>query len=127
MHAWRDRVGAAVVLGGLLLMGATLCDALTLSGRVDQKSLVTSGVVSSVTPTLLKLRFENRTSGTNLSLCSGTEQEFSEGSCPMQFSSSGGAGSAFLTLVSTAELGGKKIWVKNNGPVRPAIFTLTVE
>ena len=124
---FRSRLRTAVVVGGVALLWPGLCGALTLSGVVRDTYLVTGMAITEKTPAVLKLKFENKTSGTNLSLCAGTPEEFKAGGCPLALSDSGGPGFEFLTVTDTLQLAGRHIWVKNNGPVKPASFALTVE
>ncbi len=99
----------------------------TITDTVGDKFLVTGRLISATTPAVLKLKFENNTAGTNLSLCLGTAADFVAGTCPTELSSSGGPGFQFLTIVDTPQLSGNHIYVINNGPVTPATFSVTVE
>ncbi len=99
----------------------------TIVDTVGDKFLVTGMSISATTPVVLKLKFENNTAGTNLSLCAGTAKDFLHGICATQLSSSGGPGFQFLTIVDTPQLSGLDVYVINNGPATPATFTLTIE
>ena len=99
----------------------------TITDTVGDKFLVTGLVISAKTPGLFKLKFENNTAGTNLSLCSGTVEDFLAGICALQLSGSGGPGFQFLTIVDTPQLSGTHIYVINNNPSILATFTLTIE
>src|SRR5215471_16137386 len=87
--------------------------ATTITGTVgiSGKYLVTGAPVSASTG-LLKLSFENHTSGTNLELCAGTAADFSSGTCAMVLSDSGGPGFVFLTILDAAQLSGKVVFVR---------------
>jgi hypothetical protein len=67
----------------------------TLTGTVgaDGKYLVTGMPVNTNTHTVLKLAFENNTAGTNLSLCAGTDADFTAGTAGTRLSDSRGPGS----------------------------------
>jgi hypothetical protein len=91
------------------------------------KYLVTGMPVTGTTPAVFKLTFENLTSGTNLSLCAGTDADFQSGTCAMQLNGSGGPGFKFLTIVDMSTLSGKIIFVKRNVGTLASRFNLTVE
>src|SRR5438128_991612 len=97
----------------LTLAAALFCvfsataEPLTITGSVDYKYLISSMATSTTTSTLLKIAFENNTSGTNLSLCAGTLSDFAAATCPMRISTSGAPGFRFLALLDAAQLNGK--------------------
>jgi len=101
--------------------------ALTITDGLNDKFLVTSIPISTKVNTTLKLSFENKTSGTNLSLCAGSAVDFNAKKCATSISGSGGPGFMFLTIVDTKTLAGKHLYVINNGPAKSANFSLTVE
>lgn len=111
----------------LLTASAGSARAITITGSVNQKFIVTGMAVASQTPAVLKLSFENNTSGTNLSLCAGTIADFNAGKCAMLLSSSGGPGFQFLTIVDTPQLNGKVIYVLRAVGNVTSKFTLVVE
>lgn len=116
-----------VLAAGLFGLSAASARALTLTGSVDYKYLVSSTPVNTTTPTLLKIMFENNTSGTNLSLCAGSSADFNSGTCPYRLSSSGGPGFQFLALVDATVLNGKYLYVVRSVGIVVSKFTLTIE
>jgi len=76
---------------------------------------------------VLKLSFENQTSGTNLELCAGTAADFAAGTCSTRLSDSGGPGFVFLTITDTSQLAGKIIFVLRALGISSFEFALTVE
>jgi hypothetical protein len=94
----------------------------TITDTVRESFLVTGMAITAKTPGLFKLKFENNTGGTNLSLCAGTPFDFEAGTCPLQLSGSGGPGFQFLTIADTAQLSGLHIYVINNNPSIVATF-----
>jgi hypothetical protein len=91
------------------------------------KYLVTGAPVAGAAVAVLKLSFENKTSGTNLELCAGTAADFAAGTCSIRLSDSGGPGFVFLTITDTAQLSGKVIFVLRVVGITASTFTLTVE
>lgn len=75
---------------------------------------------------VLKLTFENNTAGTNLSLCAGTDANFSAGTAGIVLSGSGGPGFIFLTIVDTHKLAGQIIYVLRQVGSAVSEFTLPV-
>jgi hypothetical protein len=86
---------------------------LTITGTVGPtgKYLVTGMPVDATTATLLKLTFENLTSGTNLELCAGSVANFNAGTFALRLSDSGGPGFVFLTILDAQKLNGMVIYV----------------
>ena len=70
---------------------------ITITGTVGSsgKYLVSGAPVSTTANAVLKLAFENNTSGTNLGLFAGTAANFESGSGGTQLSDSGGPGFQF--------------------------------
>ena len=101
--------------------------ALTITDGLNDKFLVTGSPIASKVNTTLKLSFENKTVGTNLSLCAGSDVDFSAKKCTTVLSGSGGPGFIFLTITDTQTLAGKHLYVINNGPAKSANFSLVVE
>jgi hypothetical protein len=91
------------------------------------KYLVTGMAVTSTTPAVFKLAFENLTAGTNLVLCAGTLADFDSGVCAIRLVGSGGPGFKFLTIVDMSILSGKILFVQRAVGTLPSKFTLTVE
>ena len=112
-----------------LLFAALLrpAHALTITDGLSDKFLVTSIPIATKVNATLKLSFENKTSGTNLSLCAGSDVDFNAKKCTTILSSSGGPGFIFLTITDTQTLAGKHVYVINNGPAKSANFSLVVE
>ena len=117
----------------LTLAAALFCavsakaEPLTITGSVDYKYLISSMATSTTSSTLLKIAFENNTSGSNLSLCAGTLNDFAAGTCPMRISNSGGPGFRFLTLLDAAHLNGKYLYVVRSVGFIVSKFTLIIE
>jgi len=91
------------------------------------KYLVTGIPVDTETHTVLKMVFENRTSGTNLGLFAGTDANFTSGSGGLQLSDSGGPGFQFLTIIDTQKLSGKIIFVRREVGSANSEFALTID
>jgi hypothetical protein len=108
-------------------MTATHAHALTVTDTVQDNFLVTGIVISTAVNVALKMAFENKTAGTNLSLCAGSPADFQAQKCTIILSNSGEPGFQFLTIIDTKKLSGKDIYVINNSPTKPATFSLTVE
>ena len=100
---------------------------LTITGVADPKFLISGTPVSSSAHAVLKMIFENRTPGTNVSLCAGTLDDFVQGRCSMQLSGSGGPGFQFLTIIDANELSGKVLYAIRAVGTAPAQFVLTIE
>ena len=91
------------------------------------KYLVTGIPVDTKAHTVLKLTFENNTAGTNLSLCAGTDADFTAGTAGISLSESGGPGFQFLTIIDTHKLAGKIIYVLRQVGTAISQFTLNVD
>jgi hypothetical protein len=76
---------------------------------------------------VLKITFENNTSGTNLELDAGTLAEFNAGTSSMILNGSGGPGFKFLTIIDTNKLNGKVIYVRRAVGTANSQFTLNIE
>ena len=102
---------------------------ITITGTVGSsgKYLVTGMPVDTEAHAVLRIAFENNTSGTNLALFAGTDAEFASGSGGTQLSDSGGPGFQFLTIIDTHKLAGKIIFVRREVGSADSQFTLTVE
>jgi uncharacterized membrane protein YgdD (TMEM256/DUF423 family) len=117
---------------GLGLFGVSAGNALastTITGTVEAsgKYLVTGAPVTTTAVTVLKLSFENKTSGTNLELCAGTATDFAAGTCSVRLSDSGGPGFVFLTITDTSQLSGKIIFVQRAVGNTASTFALTID
>ena len=102
---------------------------ITITGTVGSsgKYLVTGMPVNTKTHTVLKIAFENKTSGTNLGLFAGTDANFSAGTGGLQLSDSGGPGFQFLTIIDTHKLSGKIIYVLREVGSADSQFSLNIE
>jgi len=102
---------------------------ITVTGIVGSsgKYLVTGIPVDTETHTVLKMVFENRTSGTNLGLFAGTDANFTSGSGGLQLSDSGGPGFQFLTIIDAQKLSGKIIFVRREVGSANSEFALTID
>lgn len=83
--------------------------------------------MNSTVNAVLKISFENKTSGSNLALCAGTAAQFSANTCGTQLSDSGGPGFMFLTIVDTSAISGKVIYVLREVGTIASTFQLTIE
>jgi len=122
-------LGLLVGFGVLTVSTGNALASTTITGTVGAsgKYLVTGTPVTATTSTVLKLSFENKTSGTNLELCAGTPADFASGTCSIRLSDSGGPGFVFLTITDTSQLSGKIIFVLRAVGFAPSTFALTVE
>jgi hypothetical protein len=102
---------------------------ITITGTVGSsgKYLVTGIPIDTQTHAVLKMVFENRTSGTNLGLFAGTDADFTSGSGGLELSDSGGPGFQFLTIIDTNKLSGKIIFVRREVATADSQFALTVD
>jgi hypothetical protein len=102
---------------------------ITITGTVGSsgKYLVTGIPVATQTHSVLKMVFENRTSGTNLGLFAGTDSDFTSGTGGLELSDSGGPGFQFLTIVDTNKLAGKIIFVRREVGSADSLFALTID
>jgi hypothetical protein len=102
---------------------------ITITGTVESsgKYLVTGIPVNATTPAVLKMSFENNTSGTNLSLVAGTTAEFTSGTGGTLLSDSGGPGFIFLTVIEAQKLNGHVIFVRRSVGTADSKFTLVVD
>ena len=102
---------------------------ITITGTVGTsgKYLVTGAPVTTTAHTVLKIAFENNTSGTNLALVAGTLAQFASGTGGTQLSDSGGPGFQFLSIVDTQSLAGQVLFVRRLVGSANAQFVLTVE
>jgi hypothetical protein len=127
---FRATLGLLIVGFGILSVstGNALAST-TITGIVGDsgKYLVTGAPVTATTATVLKLSFENKTSGTNLELCAGTAADFAAGTCSIRLSDSGGPGFVFLTITDTSQLSGKIIFVQRAVGSTASEFVLTVD
>jgi hypothetical protein len=102
---------------------------ITITGTVgpNGKYLVTSIPIKTKVDAVLKISFENNTSGTNLALFAGTNAEFASGTGGTQISDSGGPGFRFLTIIDTARLSGLELFVRRAVGSAASDFTLVVD
>src|SRR6516162_8190528 len=102
---------------------------LTITGTVWRSgtNLSRRVPVDTTANAVLKMAFENNTSGTNLALFAGTTANFESGSGGTQLSDSGGPGFRFLTIIDTQQLSGKIIFVRREVGSTNSQFTLTVD
>jgi hypothetical protein len=101
----------------------------TITGTVGSagKYLLTGAAVNVTANAVLKITFETTTGGVNLALCAGSGSDFVAGSCPIRLNDSGGPGFTFLTIVDSASLNGKLIYVIREVGINAASFKLTIE
>lgn len=122
----RLRSGFAV-LAVLVGVAGDAQASVTIRGVAHPKYLISSVPTMSGSDVVLKMVFENKTPGTNVSLCAGTMEDFAEGKCAMHLSGSGGPGFQFLTLIDAKELYGKVLYAIRAVGTAPAQFVLTIE
>jgi hypothetical protein len=117
------------LLGFLLLATPRVQAAVTITGTVGSSGayLVSGSPVNYGTHAVLKITFEDQTSGTNLALCAGTAADFTAQKCTIRLSDSGGPGFNFLTIVDAATLNGMAVYVLRDVGSANAKFTLSVE
>lgn len=102
--------------------------ALTISGTTGAKALVSaSPAIVPTATTVLRISFEDKTPGTNLSFCAGTTADFTAGKCPMLLGASGGPGFQSLAVVEASQLNGKALYIIRNVGAVNAQFTLIIE
>jgi hypothetical protein len=99
----------------------------TIRGVAHPKYLISSVPTMSAGDAVLKMVFENKTPGTNVSLCAGTMEDFADGRCAMHLSGSGGPGFQFLTIIDAKELYGKVLYAMRAVGTAPAQFVLIIE
>ncbi len=119
-----------MVLAAFIIFGTMIESshaAVTITGTAGPKYLVTSIPVVTKEDTVFKISFENKTSGTNLSLCAGTVADFQAGKCAIPLSSSGGPGFEFLTIIEGKIIQGKHIYVIRSAGTANSKFVLTIE
>ncbi len=102
---------------------------LIITGTVgaNGKYLVSGIPVQTTSNAVLKIVFENNTSGTNLMLSAGSMGDFDQNAVGMMLASSGGPGNQFLTIVDAAKLAGKVLYVRRAVGIVPAKFKITIE
>lgn len=91
------------------------------------KYLVSSIPVETTVDAVLKITFENNTSGTNLELAAGSLADFESGTAGIHLSSSGGPGYQFLAIIDTKKLSGKQLYVLRKVGTATSKFTITIE
>jgi len=100
-----------------------------ITGTVGAKGkyLVSGMPVETTANAVLKITFENNTSGTNLELAAGSLKDFESGKAGISLSSSGGPGYQFLTIIDTNKLSGKHIYVLRKVGTAASKFTINIE
>ena len=91
------------------------------------KYIVSGSPIETTTNTILKITFENNTSGTNLELVAGTLDEFNTGAGGMKLIGSGGPGFQFLAIVDAQKLLGKYLYVRRKVGTASSKFTIIIE
>ncbi len=102
---------------------------ITITGTVGAsgKYLVTGMPIQASVNTLLKITFENNTSGTNLELYAGSDADFNSGSGGIRLNGSGGPGYRFLTIIDSTKLSGKILFVRRGVGTAASKFTINIE
>jgi hypothetical protein len=100
-----------------------------ITGTVGEKGkyLVSGMPVETTANAVLKITFENNTSGTNLELAAGSLADFESGNAGIRLSSSGGPGYQFLTIIDTDKLSGKHLYVLRKVGTAASKFTINIE
>jgi len=109
------------------LVGASKAEALSISGTVGQKYLLTGSAVNVSANAVLKISFETTSPGDNLALCAGSVADFAAGRCATPLNDSGGPGFRFLTIVDAASLNGKHLYILREAGSTPTSFFFTIE
>jgi hypothetical protein len=120
-------VSVFVVLAVLIGVVDDAQASVTIRGVAHPKYLISSVPTMAAGDAVLKMVFENKTPGTNVSLCAGTMEDFAEGKCAMHLSGSGGPGFQFLTIIDAKELYGKVLYAMRVVGTAPAQFVLIIE
>jgi hypothetical protein len=120
-------LSVSVVLAVLVGMVDDAQASVTIRGVAHPKYLISSVPAMSSGDAVLKIVFENKTPGTNVSLCAGTMEDFADGKCAMHLSGSGGPGFQFLTIIDAKELHGKVLYAMRAVGTAPAQFVVTIE
>jgi hypothetical protein len=121
------RSAVFIVLAVLVGVVAPAQASVSIRGVAHPKYLISSVPAMSASDAVLKMVFENKTPGTNVSLCAGTMEDFADGKCAMHLSGSGGPGFQFLTIIDARELYGKVLYAIRAVGTAPAQFVLTIE
>src|SRR5215471_95426 len=123
----RKFFATTVCAAALIFAGAGNAHALTITGTVGVKYLLTGSAVNVTTNTVFKMSFETLTAGENLALCAGSVADFAAGRCATQLNDSGGPGFKFLTIVDAASLNGKHLYILREAGSTPTSFFFTIE
>jgi hypothetical protein len=115
------------------IVGATIGNAgaaVVITGTVGStgKYLVSGAPISvKKEEGIIKVTFETKTAGFNLSLCLGTIADFNSNTCASDLVGSGGPGFVFLSIIDIEELNGKVLFVRRNVGSGNATFAITME
>jgi len=120
------RTTLAAVCASVLAL-ASKAEALSISGTVGSKYLLTGSAVNVSANAVLKISFETTSPGDNLALCAGSVADFAAGRCATQLNDSGGPGFRFLTIVDAASLNGKHLYILREVGSTPTSFFFTIE
>jgi hypothetical protein len=122
------RLLPAAGLTAVLLVWSTCASAITITGTIGPKALISAMPVAvSTAGAVLKISFEDNTPGTNVSFCAGTTADFNAGKCPLLLGASGGPGFISLSITEASQLNGKALYVLRAVGSVPARFTLIIE
>jgi len=120
------RTTLAAVCASVLAL-ASKAEALSISGTVGSKYLLTGSAVNVSANAVFKISFETTSPGDNLALCAGSGADFAAGRCATQLNDSGGPGFRFLTIVDAASLNGKHLYILREVGSTPTSFFFTIE
>jgi hypothetical protein len=123
----RSPFAVLACVAALALAGPSKGEALTITGNVGTKYLLTGSAVNVTANAVLKISFETTSPGDNLALCAGSASDFAAGRCATQLNDSGGPGFRFLTIVDAASLNGKHLYIIREVGINPASFSFTIE
>jgi hypothetical protein len=126
----RNIFAALFCLIAVLLSVAPMAQAaVTVTGTVPAggKYQVSAAQIGITTHAVLKITFQNLTSGTNLSFCAGSGSQFNAKQCGTLLGASGGPGYTTLTIIDAASLNGMTLYVIREAGSANSNFTITIE
>jgi len=99
----------------------------SLTGVANPKYLIFDPDLELSGDGVLKMVLENKTPGTNVSLCAGNSTDFSEGKCAIRLASSKGTGNPTLAIINAKALAGRMLYAIRESGTGPSTFVLTIE
>jgi hypothetical protein len=103
--------------------------AVTITGTVPSggKYLISAAPLGITTHAVLKITFQNLTSGTNLSFCAGSLSQSNAKQCGTLLGASGDPGYTTLAIIDAANLNGMVLYVIREAGSANSNFTMTIE